>query len=258
MGIIGDRIGYLILKAIAPKTPSLNQGADQKSDTTLGQSFGEDFFRLIAGKTVIDFGCGCGNQAVEMAVKGAGKVIGLDIQERFLEIGRVLAQEHSVADRCLFTTSTDELADIIVSKDAFEHFNDPADILQTMSEQLKPDGFILASFGPTWLHPFGGHLFSVFPWAHLLFNEDALIRWRSDFKSDGASKFSEVAGGLNRMTIGKFEQLVGDSPCRIEWLDTIPIKGIRFLKHKAFREMGSAIVRCKLVPRANTPQKPKT
>jgi hypothetical protein len=54
----------------------------------------------------------------------------------------------------------------------------------------------------------GGHLFSVFPWAHLIFSEQALIRWRSDFKSDGATRFSEVAGGLNQMTIRRFERLI--------------------------------------------------
>lgn len=120
-----------------------------------------------------------------------------------------------------------------------------------MRKLVKPDGFILAAFGPTWLHPYGGHLFSVFPWAHLLFTENALVRWRSDFKSDGATKVSEVEGGLNSMTIGKFERIVNASPLKFEWLDTLPIKGIRLLKHKAFRELGSSIVRCKLIPRDN-------
>ena len=105
---------------------------------------------------------------------------------------------------------------------------------------------MLASFGPTWLHPLGGHLFSVFPWAHLIFTEQALIRWRSDFKSDGATKFSEVEGGLNQMTIRRFEKFVDESPLRFVYLNTVPIKGIRLLKHRVFREFGSSIVCCKL------------
>lgn len=249
MGIIGGQVGYLILRTIAPRNLLSDYSTYEDSDTKLSQFFGEDIFSLIQGKTVIDFGCGSGNQAVEMAIKGAGKVIGLDIQERLLSIGRDLAKQNSVTDRCTFTTITDELADIIISKDAFEHFSDPAAILHVMCTLLKPDGFILASFGPTWYHPYGGHLFSIFPWAHMLFTEKALIRWRSDFKSDGASKFLEVEGGLNKLTIRKFEQIVEGSPCRLEWLDTVPIKGVRFFKHKAFRELGTSIVRCKLVPR---------
>ncbi len=63
-----------------------------------------------------------------------------------------------------------------------------------MDAMLKPGGRLYASFGPTWFHPYGGHLFSVFPHAHLIFTERSLIRWRSDFKSDGATRFHEVAG----------------------------------------------------------------
>ncbi len=52
-----------------------------------------------------------------------------------------------------------------------------------MNTLLQPAGEVLVSFGPTWYHPLGGHLFSVFPWAHLIFSEKALIRWRSTFKT---------------------------------------------------------------------------
>ena len=98
---------------------------------------------------------------------------------------------------CPFSTATDERADVIVSIDAFEHFDDPPSILRIMDGLLGPEAEVLASFGPTWYHSFGGHLFSVFPWAHLLFSERALMRWRSDIRNDGAARFGEVAGGLN-------------------------------------------------------------
>ena len=77
-----------------------------------------------------------------------------------------------------FGTSTNELADVIVSVDAFGAFSDPAEVLRVMDRLLKPSGEVFISFGPTWYHPLGGHLFSVFPWAHLLFAEEALIEWR--------------------------------------------------------------------------------
>ncbi|MBI4335793.1 MAG: class I SAM-dependent methyltransferase [Candidatus Omnitrophica bacterium] len=249
MGIIGGQIGYLILRAISPKNLPSNRIDVNESGAGLGKLFGEEFFGLIQGKTVIDFGCGAGNEAVEMAIKGAGKVIGIDIREKYLSIARGLANKNSVADRCMFTASADELADIIISKDCFEHFSDPAAVLRLMSKLLKPGGFILVSFGWPWFHPYGGHLFSVFPWAHLIFTENALIRWRSNFKSDGASKFSEVDGGLNIMTIRRFEQFVENSPLRFEYIKTIPIKGIRLFQHRIFREIGSSIVQCKLILR---------
>jgi hypothetical protein len=105
------------------------------------------------------------------------------------------------------------------------------------------------SFGPTWLHPLGGHLFSVFPWAHLIFSEKALIRWRSTFKTDGATRFSEVAGGLNQMTIAKFEDLVANSPLQFAGFELVPIKKLRPFHNRLTREFTTAIVRCRLVKR---------
>lgn len=247
MALIGGELGYRLLRRIAPRDAhDANAPDPSEADTKLKQYFGADLFNQIAGKTVIDFGCGRGGPAVEMAASGAGKVIGLDIQERLLEICRDKADRAGVSDRCHFTTQATERADILISKDAFEHFEDPGAILRIMAGLLKPDGYVLAAFGPTWLHPKGGHLFSVFPWAHLVFSETALIRWRADFKADGATCFKNVAGGLNQLTIAEFERLVAESPFQIEWLDTVPIRGIGLLKAKPLREFGSSLVRCKL------------
>ncbi len=246
MGIIGGEIGYMLLKALAPKKLS-TASSSSTPDTNLPRYFGKDFYDHIQGKIVIDFGCGRGYQAVEMAKRGAKKVVGLDIQEKMLAIGIDHAKKNLVDDRCIFTTQTNEMADVITSLDAFEHFSDPAAILQSMHTLLKPGGMVLISFGPTWLHPYGGHLFSVFPWAHLLFSEKALVRWRSDFKSDGATRFCEVEGGLNQLTIKKFEQIVSRSSFKLESMDTVPIKGVSLLSHSFFREIGSSFVRCKLI-----------
>ncbi len=105
---------------------------------------------------------------------------------------------------------------------------------------------LIASFGPTWYHPLGGHLFSVFPWEHLVFSEDALIAWRADSKTDGATKFHETAGGLNGMTIARFERMVGDSPFEIGSLEPVPIRKLKRLHSKWNREWTTAVVRARL------------
>src|SRR5207244_8983444 len=115
-----------------------------------------------------------------------------------------------------------------------------------MNTLLQPEGEVLVSFGPTWYHPLGGHLFSVFPWAHLMFSEKAFIRWRSTFKTDGATRFSEVAGGLNQMTIARFAKLVADSPFDFGKLELIPIRKLRRLHNRLTREFTTAVVRCRL------------
>jgi SAM-dependent methyltransferase len=242
---------YRILKRISPGVPDAGNGPAYERSSTLSALMGDDFFTRIAGKTVIDFGCGEGSDAVEMAQRGAARVIGLDIREDVLAAARGKALAANVQNRCLFLSSTSELAEVIVSVDAFEHFADPAGILNIMAGLLQPAGSVFISFGPTWYHPLGGHLFSVFPWAHLLFSEKALLGWRSTFKTDGATRFGEVAGGLNQMTIRRFEQMIAASPLEVAHLELVPIRKLRRLHNRLTREFTTAVVRCRLVKRAD-------
>ena len=244
-------IQYRILKKLSPGNPDCCSGNAYAGKSKLAVLMGGDFFDAMAGRVVIDFGCGEGADAVEMAEKGAKRVIGIDIRETVLETARQQALIAGVQDKCVFSVSTMERADLIVSVDAFEHFADPAGILRLMDEILQPAGEVRISFGPTWYHPLGGHLFSVFPWAHLLFSEKALIRWRSTFKTDGATRFSEVAGGLNQMTIKKFERLLSVGPFQLVGLELVPIKKLRRLHNRFTREFTTALVRCRLVKRSS-------
>ncbi|HTU49319.1 MAG TPA: methyltransferase domain-containing protein [Acidobacteriaceae bacterium] len=242
-------VQYWILKAIDAGLP--NRGPSvYEGKSKLVMLLGDEFLNRIAGKTIVDFGCGYGIEAIEMAQRGAQRVIGVDIREDVLKTARQNAFAAGAQNVCSFGSSTNELAEIIVSIDAFEHFADPAGILRIMERLLQPAGEVLISFGPTWYHPLGGHLFSVFPWAHLMFREQALIRWRSTFKMDGATRFGEVAGGLNQITIRRFEELIESSPFRYASMELVPIKSLRYLHHKFTRECTTALVRCRLVKRA--------
>jgi SAM-dependent methyltransferase len=243
-------IEYRILKMISPGNPDSSSTYADEPKSKLAVQMSADFFSKIAGRVVIDFGCGEGAESVEMAENGAKRVIGIDIREKVLQAARQRALVAGVHNTCIFTSWTNESADIVVSLDAFEHFADPAEILHIMNSLLKPSGEVLVSFGPTWYHPLGGHLFSVFPWAHLIFSERALILWRSTFKTDGATCFSEVEGGLNRMTIAKFEKLVSNSPFKFASLELVPIKKLRCLHNGLTREFATTVVRCRLVKRA--------
>jgi SAM-dependent methyltransferase len=223
-------------------------GSAYKGKSKIEALLGPKIWSEIAGKTVIDFGCGVGLESVEMALGGAARVIGVDIQERLLKKARSHASLKGVDEKCVFAVSPSEKADLIIALDSFEHFEDPAKILETMRGMLKPGGAVIAAFGPTWYHPLGGHLFSVFPWAHLIFSEKALIRWRSDFKSDGAQCFSEVDGGLNQMTIARFERLVCESRFDVVEIETVPIRKLKRLANSVTREFTTALVRCKIAP----------
>ncbi|MGE0705964.1 MAG: class I SAM-dependent methyltransferase [Vicinamibacterales bacterium] len=209
---------------------------------------GDGIFAELAGKVVLDFGCGTGETCVELANRGAKHVVGLDIQEHLLEEARLNAARAGVADRCTFATEYREPVDAVLSMDAFEHFGDPAAVLAEMRRLIDSDGYVIIEFGPTWLHPLGGHLFSVFPWAHLLFSENSLIRWRSEFKHDGATRFSEVAGGLNQMTIRRWERLVSMSDLQFKTYELRSIRRFRWLHNRLTREYLTAVVVARLTP----------
>ena len=214
-----------------------------KLEVLLGRSIWDE----IAGRTVLDFGCGPGVEAVEMAERGATRVIGIDICEKWLTEAKARVDEAGVADRCTIERTWNDPVDMIVCIDCFEHFSDPLGILRHMRALLKPGGRVLISFGPPWGHPLGGHLYSIFPFSHLVFPDSALVRWRSTIKTDGARTVLE--SGLNKMTVRRFERLIARSPFTFETFEVVPIRKLRRIANRLTREFTTSIVRCRLVPR---------
>lgn len=247
MGVIGGKVGYELLRRLAPGGGvSRLDGSAYRGKSKLRVLLGDDLLGRVVGKTVLDYGCGVGHEALEIADAKAARVIGLDIQEGLLLEARSLADRSGVAGKVTFVSSLSEMVDIVVCLDAFEHFAEPAQVMEHIASLLKPGGELLVSFGPPWFHPLGGHLFSVFPWAHLVFTERALIRWRSDFKRDGATRFTEVAGGLNQMTVGRFERIAHRSSLKLEMLEAVPIRRLGLLANRMTRECTTAVVRARL------------
>lgn len=248
MAAIGGNLGYRILRYISPGDRPLPTTVDiyQSPDHKLSTHFGARFFDSIRGRTVVDFGSGRGMEAIEIAKRGARRVIGVELQERFREEATRNAVKHGVSETCMFVPELMDQADVVFSLDSFEHFADPGGNLRLMSEMVADGGEIWISFGLPWYHPHGGHLFSVFPWSHLVFTEEALLRWRADFKDDGATRFCEVAGGLNQMTIARFQQLVAESPLEFLEFRMTPISKLRLLHCRATREFTTSLIFARL------------
>jgi SAM-dependent methyltransferase len=254
--LIGGEIGYRALRLFSPPRSwlSLLSASSIPTPSKLESYWGAGVWDELRGKTVLDFGCRTGADTIAMARHGARHVTGLDIVPAALAAASRAAERAGVSARCTFTTRATVKADRILCIDAFEHFDDPAGILEAMAGLLEPGGCVLVSFGPPWLHPYGGHSFSVFPWAHLLFTERALLRWRSDYRTDGARRFGEVEGGLNQMTVGRFERLVASSPFRFAAFEAVPIRPARRLHNRLTREFLTAMVRCRLVLKSPSPE----
>lgn len=212
----------------------------------LDKIFIDNFPKKVSGKFVVDFGCGHGADTELMAQWGARLALGLEIRDELVQnnLSRINLPNCSFA-----TTLPVDLksqADVVISIDAFEHFDQPDAMLKIMFDCLRPGGEAFISFGPTWYHPHGGHAFSVFPWSHLIFTEKALLRWRNQFYHDGATRFHEVAGGLNKLSIAQFEKLFKQSGFIIEDLYCKPIKGWRWLQLVLGRELATSMVLVRL------------
>lgn len=173
----------------------------------------------FAGKKVLDVGCGHGATCIYVARHGASRVVGIDIQEHFLDFARakLRAEYPGLAHKVDFKLGEDlkqlggEKFDVILSKDSFEHIANTGAYLQILQEHVADDGVIAIGFGPLWKSPYGGHIgfMTPLPWAHLLFPERVIMKERRRFRPDEtANTFDEVKGGLNKMTLSKFMGIV--------------------------------------------------
>jgi SAM-dependent methyltransferase len=242
-------------------------GTNLHGAAKLQRFLGSGVWKEFCGARVLDFGCGEGSEAVAVALRGAELVVGVDILEDRLESARCRAERAAVAGRCVFlnaATQADELHplagtfDCAYSIDAFEHYADPASILETLHDLLAPGGRLLISFGPPWHHPYGCHLrfMSPCPWIHWLFREETIMAVRALHRRDGARRFGDVPGGLNQMTLRRFLELVAQSPFKLEEFRPVPLSS-RFVERPAFwqrlltshltREFLTSVVVCHLV-----------
>lgn len=172
------------------------------------------------GGSVLDYGCGAGHTCVIAAQRGARRVLGVDresvdfarqqVEDRYPEL-RARIEFRQIADA---TEVGDERFDLVISKNTFEHVDDPPLYVADMSRLLAADGELVIGFGALWKSPYGGHInfMTKLPWAHLMFPEEVILRERRRYRPDeDPSRFEEVKGGLNRMTLGRFREVMAAS-----------------------------------------------
>lgn len=180
------------------------------------------------GKTVIDVGCGFGSTCIYMALNGAKKVIGIDIDEKRINFARSNLENDyknltNIVNFRLTNDMRNENFDIVLSKDSFEHYNDPENFIFEMKKFLNRDGIMVIGFSPLWKSPYGGHIefMTKVPWAHLLFPESVIMCERKRFRPDeNAESFEQVKGGLNKMTLERYLNIIRESGLEFEFLRT--------------------------------------
>ncbi|WP_404474858.1 bifunctional 2-polyprenyl-6-hydroxyphenol methylase/3-demethylubiquinol 3-O-methyltransferase UbiG [Vreelandella venusta] len=104
----------------------------------------------LAGKRVLDVGCGGGILSESMAHRGA-KVTGIDLGEAPLGVARLHAEESGV-EIDYRNISVEALADqqagsfdIVTCMEMLEHVPDPASVIQACSRLVRPGGYVFFS-----------------------------------------------------------------------------------------------------------------
>lgn len=107
----------------------------------------------LAGKTVLDIGSGAGGPTVSLALDhGAGRVIGVDVEEPGRVAATALVRRAGLADRVEIRLIepgpfpfADGSFDIVFSKDSIIHISDKEFLAREAFRLLKPGGWFAAS-----------------------------------------------------------------------------------------------------------------
>jgi SAM-dependent methyltransferase len=187
----------------------------------------------IRGKSLLDFACGLGFQAVALIQNGASRVLGIDTNAEVLGRARLSVRAHDLESRITLKTHLDPVDegafDVVLSQNGMEHFTQPTLALEVMLKALKRGGKMLLTFGPPWLSPYGAHMqfFTHVPWVNLLFSERTVMNVRRRFRNDGLETYEPA---LNRMTLGKFERLLASTGLQVEYQQYDCVKKLNALR----------------------------
>lgn len=176
------------------------------------------------GLTVLDVGCGKGSLCVDMASKGAKKVLGIDINNRRINFAKenILNNyphfKNVIHFQCLRIVDLPQTEfDIIVSKDSFEHITNLDLVLAEMRKRLKPGGKIYLGFGALYNSPYGDHgrTKAFFPWGHLIFPESFLLKRLNKRRLEKITSIYEL--GLNKLSLAEYKKLFYNSGLHVSY-----------------------------------------
>jgi cyclopropane fatty-acyl-phospholipid synthase-like methyltransferase len=214
--------------------PNYKRSIDYNQSFNRGIDEAKEFFDRFDGKidvklkTVLDIGSGLGSNCIYMAKKGAARVVGIDINESAINVAKLkLTNEYkSLSNTVEFRLAGDTLNekfDIVISKDSFEHYANPETFIITMKQYLNQGGIMVIGFSALWQAPYGGHIdfMTKVPWAHLMFPETVIMHERRRFRLDeDADSFEHVIGGLNKMNLKRYLNIIRESDLEIEYFKT--------------------------------------
>lgn len=130
-----------------------------KFANTLDQIFRKDMYERfvftiehcepIKGRTFLDVGCGNALYSLELARKGAAKVVGIDISEVMIGLCKQSSENENLSDICTFIQTDlldykpESTFDVSFGIGLFDYISDPLPVLKRMRE-VSTDKAIMA------------------------------------------------------------------------------------------------------------------
>ncbi len=178
----------------------------------------------VAGKDLLDLGCGFGGRSVRYAELGARSVHGIEPAEHACSEAREFAALHNIEATFVagFAESLplpSDSFDCVLSYDVLEHVRDVQGTLKECLRVLRAGGSLYAVF-PPFHHPIGSHFegwLSKMPWSNVLFPCSTLLKASANIISQRGDSYrpdplrpGDKLWGLNGVTIRQLRRLVSN------------------------------------------------
>lgn len=102
----------------------------------------------LEGKSVLDLGCGCGENCIDFVRRGARRVLGIDLSQKMLEVAKTQAGDPKIEYRHMDMCDLDSLTesfDMVYSSLAFHYIEDFSALVTAIYNHLTPGGILLFS-----------------------------------------------------------------------------------------------------------------
>lgn len=189
----------------------------------------------IWDKSIVEIGCGHGGISLYMAMNGAKRVVGVDLNTKNLGHARTLKKKFQekfgmtkdipveyVEMNAYDMTLEPGTFDLVFADNVFEHFMEPKKVMEQSFKILKPGGkLIVPSFSSIW-SKYALHLKNGLkvPWSNLIFSEKTIcnvmvelsktdesiaVRYPGVVNNPKKVRDLRAYGDLNDITYGRFK-----------------------------------------------------
>jgi len=182
----------------------------------------------LRSKTVLDIGCGHGSMCVYMALAGAKKVVGVDINTELIEFAKenVELNYPEIKDKIEFLNvslekyNEDIVFDYIISKSSLEHVINLKQMMSEITKRLKVGGRFYTGFGPLYNSPYGDHKRTrmIIPWGHLIVPEKKIIKRLNKKSHEKINCIGDL--GLNGLSYADYKSIFNDTKMNIVYFKT--------------------------------------